>query len=97
MLKYPCFEVSLFADDTVIYLNGNPSQFKHVFAINKSNSFYVGSSRRNVVKPFSADGLSWLTNTIKYLSVYKLYIPINHFDNNSVTVLAKFFCPILMK
>ena len=31
--------------------------------------------------PFSADGLSWLTNTIKYLGVY---IPINHFDNNSI-------------
>ena len=26
-------KVFLFADDTVIYLNGNPSQFKHVFDI----------------------------------------------------------------
>ena len=28
-----CFKVSLFADDTVIYLNGKSSQFKHVFDI----------------------------------------------------------------
>ena len=98
------FKVSLFADDTVIYLNGNPSQFKHVFDIlrtfsdqtsckvdiNKSNAFYVGSTRGNGVKSFSADGLSWLTNTIKYLGVY---IQINHFDNNSI--IREYFLPII--
>ena len=53
-----CFKVSLFADDTVIYLNGNSSQFKCVFDIfdyfgkesgckvnlSKSYVFYIGSS-----------------------------------------------------
>ena len=33
IIEMHCFKVSLFADDTVIYLNGNPSQFKHVFDI----------------------------------------------------------------
>ena len=28
-----CFKVFLFADDTVVYLNGNPSLFAHVFDI----------------------------------------------------------------
>ena len=53
-----CFKVSLFADDTVIYLKGNASQFNYVFDIlkyfgnksgckvnlNKSSAFYLGSS-----------------------------------------------------
>ena len=66
-----CFKVSLFADDTVIYLNGNSSQFKFVFDIlrifgersgckvniDKSTAFYIGSSRINVMKPFSTEGL----------------------------------------
>ena len=83
IIKKHYFKVSLFADDTVIYLNGNSSQFKHVFDIlrtfrdqtgckdniNKSNAFYVGSSSGNGVKAFCANGLSWPTNTIKYLGV----------------------------
>ena len=58
--------------------------------INKSNAFCVGSSRGNGVKSFSADGLSWLTNTIKYLGVH---IPINHFDDNSI--ISKNCLPII--
>ena len=63
-----CFEVSFRADDTVIYLNGKPSQFNHAFDtlrkfgerfgckanIDKSTAFYIGSSKVNVVKAFSA-------------------------------------------
>ena len=81
-----CFKISLFADDTQIYLNGNPSQFKHVFDIlriftersgcevniDKSTAFYIGSSRVNVMKPFSIKGLKWVTNTIKYFGVHIL-------------------------
>ena len=66
-----CFKVSLFADDTVIYLKDNPSQFKHVFDIlriigersgckvniDKSTAIYIGSSKVNVMKPFSTDEL----------------------------------------
>ena len=89
-----CFKVSLFADDTVVFLNSNLSQFKHVFDIldvfsdqsrckvnmNKSNAFYIGSRRKTIFKPFSTDDLTWQTNTIKYLGVN---IPINHGDNIS--------------
>ena len=32
-IEHNCFKVSLFADDTVIYLNGNFSQFKCAFDI----------------------------------------------------------------
>ena len=57
-IEHQCFKVSLFADDTAIYLNGNSSQFKCVFDIldyfgkesvckvnlSKSYAFYIGSS-----------------------------------------------------
>ena len=57
-IEHHCFKGSLFADDTVIYLNGNSSQFKCVFDIldyfgkefgckvnlSKSYAFYIGSS-----------------------------------------------------
>ena len=57
-IKHQCFKVSLFADDTVIYLNGNSSQFKCFYEIlyyfgkesgckvnlSKSYAFYIGSS-----------------------------------------------------
>ena len=32
-IQHHCFKVSLFADDTVIYFNGNSSRFKCVFDI----------------------------------------------------------------
>ena len=41
---------------------------------------YIRSSRKTIFKPFSTDGLTWQTNTIKYLGVN---IPINHDDNIS--------------
>ena len=58
VIEKRCFKVSLFADDTVVYLNSNLSQFKHVFDIldvfsdqsgskvnmNKSNAFCIRSS-----------------------------------------------------
>ena len=104
VIEKPCFIVSLFADDTVVYLNSNLSQFKHVFDIlnvfsdqsgcqtkmNKSNAFYIGSSRKTIFKPFSTDGLTWQTNTIKYLGVN---IPIIHGDN--ISFVSKNFLPIL--
>ena len=33
VIEKHCFKVSLFADDTVVYLNSNLPQFKHVFDI----------------------------------------------------------------
>ena len=47
--------------------------------MNKSNAFYVGSSKGNVSQPFSVNGLSWPQNLVKYLGVTTL---INNFDNN---------------
>ena len=67
-----CFKVSLFADDTVIYLNVNASQFNYVFDIlkyfgnksgckvnlDKSSAFYLGSSKGINFRPFLSSGLS---------------------------------------
>ena len=53
-----CFKVSLFDDDTVVYLNWNASRFNYVFDIlnyfgnksgckvnlSKSSAFYIGCS-----------------------------------------------------
>ena len=103
VIEKHCFKVSLCADDTVVYLNSNLSQFKHVFDIlngfsdqswckvnmNKSNAFYIGSSRKTIFRRFSTDGLTWQTNTIKYLGVY---IPINQGDN--ISVVNENFLPI---
>ena len=94
-IEHYCFKVSLFADDTVIYLNGNSSQFKCVFDIldyfgkesgckvnlSKSYAFYIGSSMGKKFKPFSSRGLSWPTSVIKYLGVN---IPLNKFDELSL-------------
>ena len=74
-------KVSLFANDTVIYLNDSPSQFKCVFTIlenfgsksgckvslNKSCAFYSGKSKKNKIKPYLDKGLVWPANFIKYL------------------------------
>ena len=94
-LEHHCFKVSLFADDTVIYLNGNSSQFKCVFDIldyfgkksgckvnlSKSYAFYIGSSMGKKFKPFSSRGLSWPTSVVKSLGVN---IPLNKFDELSL-------------
>ena len=89
------FKVSLFADDSVIYLNGNTSQFNYVFDIlkyfgnksgcqvnlNKSCAFYLGSSKGRNFRPFLSSGLSWPDSSIKYLGVN---IPVNNFDELSL-------------
>ena len=88
-------KVSLFADDTVIYLNDSPSQFKCVFTIlenfgsksgfkvnlNKSCVFYFGKSKKNKIKPYLDKGLDWPANSIKYLSIN---IPLMQYDNLSL-------------
>ena len=94
-IEHYCFKVSLFADDTVIYLNGNSSQLKGVFDIldyfgkesgckvnlSKSYAFYIGFSMGKNFKPFSSRGLSWPTSIIKYLGVN---IPLKKFDELSL-------------
>ena len=93
VIEKHCYKISLFADNTVIYLNENQLQFKYVFDIletfgsksgcqvnlNKSTAFYIGSSRGCEITPFSKNGLTWPSTVIKYLGVY---IPINNVDEN---------------
>ena len=81
-------KVSLFADDTVIYLNDSPSQFECLFTIsetfdtksgskfnlNKSFAFYLGKSKTNKIKPYLDKGLVWPANCIKYLGINNLGI-----------------------
>ena len=90
-IEHHCFKVSLFADDTVIYLNGNSFQLKCVFDIldyfgkesgskvnlSKSFAFCIRFSMGKKFKPFLLSGLSWPTSVIKYLGVN---IPLNKFD-----------------
>ena len=83
-----------FADDTVIHLNGNVSQFNYVFDIlnyfgnklgykndlSKSNAFYIGSSREKK-KTYLNSSLSRPNASIKYLGVN---ISISKFDEFSL-------------
>ena len=94
-IEHQYFKVSLFADETVIYLNGNSSQFKCVFDfldyfgkesgykvnLSKSYAFYIRSRMGKKFKPFSSPGLSWPTLVVKYLGVN---IPLNKFDELSL-------------
>ena len=76
-------KISLFADDTIIYLDETVNQFEIVFAIftkfamfsgctinwNKSKAFYIGASKRWQEKPLSHFGLQWPDDTIQYLGL----------------------------
>ena len=93
--EHHCFKLSLFADDTVIYLNGNSFQFKCGFDIfyyfgkesgnkvnlSKSYAIYIRSRMGKKFKPFLSSGLSWPTSVIKYLGVN---ITLNKFDELSL-------------
>ena len=85
--------ISLFADVTAIYLNGNSSQFNFVLTLlnafkrhtgcsvnfNKSITFYLRSSQENTIKSYSSQKLSWPTNAFRYLIVT---IPIDKCTND---------------
>ena len=72
ILNKQTFKISLFVDDVAIFLNGNALQFNYAFDtlnafgqrsgckvnMNKSSTFYVGSSKGNVPQSFSVNGLS---------------------------------------
>ena len=76
-------KISLFADDTIIYLNRTVNQFEIVSAIftkfatfsgctinwNKSKAFYIGASKRWQKKPLSHFGLQWPDDNIQYLGL----------------------------
>ena len=76
-------KISLFADDTIIYVDETINQFEIVFAIftkfamssgctinwNKYKAFYIGASKRCQEKPLSYHGLQWPDDTIQYLGL----------------------------
>ena len=81
-LNKQTFKVSLFSDNVAIFFNGSALQFNYAFDVlnafgqksgckvnmNKSIA-YVGSSKGNVLQPFSVNGVSWPQNLVKYLGV----------------------------
>jgi len=76
-------KASLFADDTVLCLNGSESQFKYVYKIfqnfastsrckinwDKSKAFNIGASKHWAQAPLSIVGLQWSNSTIRYLGL----------------------------
>ena len=99
-------KVSLFADDTIIYLNDSPSQFKCMFTIlenfgsksgckvnlNKSCAFYLGKSKKNKIKPYLDKELVWRANSIKYLGIN---MPLIQYDD--LSLLKTILVQLLMK
>nr|CAB3264539.1 pol-like protein [Phallusia mammillata] len=81
-------KVSLLADDTLIFVRGEPSDFDKIFRVlnkfsemsgctinmQKSLAFYLGSKRLSNQKPYADKGLSWPHESFRYLGIE---IPIN--------------------
>ena len=101
-------KLSMFADDTIIFLNGGYDQFKRVFVLlndfenfsgcrlnlNKSQAFFVGSRRCERNKPFSKSGLCWPDQEIKYLGIW---IPIKKKKDINKILLQRNFGSVLDK
>ena len=76
-------KVSLLADDTTCFLQGDFNSFKNLFdtlgkfaslsgcKVNmlKSEAIHIGSSEGSDFKPFSNEGLVWKDNTFRSLGV----------------------------
>ena len=76
-------KVSLLADDTTCFLNGDPDSFTKLFEIlnkfasisgckinlSKSEAIHIGALKGSTFYPFSNDGLTWKTNSFRYLGV----------------------------
>ena len=85
-------KVSMFADDTLIFLNGLENQFEYVFDIfqalgrisgcklnlDKYEAFHIGSNIFRNDQPMAHFGLQWPQYTINYLGVT---IPIKPFND----------------
>ena len=75
-------KVSMFADDTLIILNGLENQFEYVFDsfqafrrisgyrlnLDKSEAFHIGSNISRNDHPMAHRGLNWPQYTVNYLS-----------------------------
>jgi len=76
-------KASLFADDTMVCLDGFESQIKYVYEIfqnfalksgckinwDKSKAFNIDASKHWIQAPLSNVGLQWSNNTIRYLGL----------------------------
>ena len=76
-------KVSLFADDTLVFLEGNKNDFDIVFDIlhkfgelsgckingSKSKAFYIGNLRNSSNKYRENKGLTWHVDTVTYLGI----------------------------
>ena len=76
-------KVSLLADDTTCFLNGDPDSFTKLFEIlsksaslsgykinlSKSEAIHIGALKGSTFYPFSNDGLTWKTNSFRYLGI----------------------------
>ena len=76
-------KVSLFADDTICFLNGDTESFVNLFEtlqyfasfsgcrinVSKSEAIFIGSSKDTPNYPFQEEGLSWRTNSFKALGI----------------------------
>ena len=76
-------KISLFADDTICFLNGESDSFKHLFDtlahfakfsgcrinLNKSEAVHIGKLKGSDFIPIDGQGLTWGKNTFKALGV----------------------------
>ena len=76
-------KISLFADDTICFLNGEMDSFLNLFEMlqyfysfsgcrinmSKSEAIHIGSSKSSKDKPFEENGLTWKIKTFKALGV----------------------------
>ena len=76
-------KVSLLADDTTCFLNGDPDSFTKLFEIlnefasisgckinlSKSEAIHIGALKGSTFYPFSNEGLTWKTNSFRYLGI----------------------------
>ena len=82
-LKDKEIKVSLFADDTLVFLEGNKNDFDIVFDIlhkfgelsgckingSKSKAFHIGNLRKSSNKYRENKGLTWPVDTVTYLGI----------------------------
>lgn len=94
-------KVSLLADDTTCFLQGNLESFQNLFDtlnefarvsgckvnMSKSEAIHIGSLKGSDFKPFQGEGLLWKENTFKTLGV--------HFSLNTKALYELNFVPKL--
>ena len=76
-------KVSLFADDTIFFFNGDTESFVNLFEIlhyfasfsgcrinvSTSEAIYIGGSKDTTNRPYQEEGLTWRTKSFKALGI----------------------------